>query len=132
MSDIGAPGYGGVLIARRDHLDDQRDIFVRYTRALIKGWRWMVDHPDETAEIIVQKYAPIGTNVAEQTDEARLMRDYITHGDGTTKSLLWIDPAVFEQSVVLAREAGTVAPDAEIDVSRYVTQSVVLAASGGA
>lgn len=129
MSEIGVPGYGGVLMARRDHLESNQDMFVRYTRALIKGWRWMVDNPDRTAEIIVRKYAPIGTNLEEQVIEAAMMHDYIAHGDGITKSLLWIDPAVFEGSVALAREAGVIAPDTKIDVSRFVTQSVIEAAA---
>jgi NitT/TauT family transport system substrate-binding protein len=129
LSDIGVPGYGSVLIARRDHLEQEHDVFVRYTRALKKGWRWMVDHPDETAEIMVRKYAPIGTNLQEQIDEAGLMRDYILYGDAQTKGLLWIDPAVFEANVVLAREAGKIEPGVEVDVSRFVTQSVVEAAS---
>jgi NitT/TauT family transport system substrate-binding protein len=129
LSDIGVPSYGGVLIARRDHLEQEHDAFVRYTRALKKGWRWMVDHPDETAEILVRKYAPIGTNLQEQIDEAGLMRDYILYGDAQTKGLLWIDPSVFEANVVLAREAGKIEPGVEVDVSRFVTQSVVEAAS---
>jgi NitT/TauT family transport system substrate-binding protein len=132
LSDIGVPSYGGVLIARRDHLEQEHDTFVRYTRALKKGWRWMVDHPDETAEIMVRKYAPIGTNLQEQIAEAGLMRDYILSGDALTKGLLWIDPAVFQGSVALAREAGVIGPGVEIDVSQFVTQSVVEAAAGSA
>jgi len=129
LSDIGVPSYGGVLIARRDHLEQEHDTFVRYTRALKKGWRWMIDHPRETAEVMVRKYAPIGTNLQEQIDEAAMMRDYILHGDALTKGLLWIDPAIFEASITLAREAGKIPPGVDIDVSRFVTQSVVEAAS---
>jgi NitT/TauT family transport system substrate-binding protein len=129
LSEIGAPSYGGVLIARRDHLEQEHDIFVRYVRALKTGWRWMVDHPDETADIMVRKYAAVGTSLDEQKAEAQLMRDYILYGDAQTKGLLWIDPAVFEASVALAREAGKIATDARIDVSAFVTQSVVEAAA---
>jgi NitT/TauT family transport system substrate-binding protein len=132
LSDIGIPGYGGVLIARRDHLEQEHDIFVRYTRALKKGWGWMIDHPSETAEIVVRKYAPSGTDLGEQIAEAGLMREYILHGDALTKGLLWIDPAVFEANVALAREAGKIGPDVQVDVSRFVTQSVVEAARGPA
>ncbi len=129
MSEIGAPGYGGLLFTRRDHLEREHDVFVRYVRALKTGWQWMVDHPDDAADIVVRKYAAIGSSLDEQKAEARLMRDYIIHGDALTKGLLWIDPAVFEASVQLAREAGKIAADAGIDVSAYVTQSVVEAAA---
>lgn len=128
LSDLGVPGYGQVLIARRDTLAQHRDALVRYTRALIRGWRWVVDNPQEAAEMIVRKYAPPGTDVAEQRGQADMMRAYIVGGDAQTHGLLWIDPAVFEKAVALGREAGSVPADAEVDVSRLVTQDIVKAA----
>jgi len=56
------------------------------------------------------------------------MRPFIWTGDALTKGMLWIDPAVFEASVALARAAGHIAPDAPFDVSQIVTQSVIKAA----
>ena len=128
LSDLGVPGYGQVLIARRDTLAQHRDALVRYTRALIRGWRWVVDNPQEAAEMIVRKYAPPGTDVSEQRGQADMMREYIVGGDAKTHGLLWIDPAVFEKAVALGREAGSVPADAEVDVSRLVTQDIVRAA----
>ena len=127
VSDLGVPGYGQVLIARRDTFAQHRDLLVRYTRALIRGWSWVVEHPAEAAELITRKYAPPGTDRAEQRAQAEMMRDYIVTGDATTHGLLWIDPAVFERAVALGREAGSVPADAEVDVSRLVTQDIVKA-----
>jgi NitT/TauT family transport system substrate-binding protein len=130
MSDIGLQGYGQVLIARRDALEKNHDLYVRYTRALIKGWRWMVEHPSATAEIVVRSYAPPGTSLTEQMDQARMMTPYIATGDALTKGLLWISPEVFEANVELAKEAGVIAPGTKVDISRIVTQSVMKAALG--
>ena len=55
VSDLGVPGYGQVLIARRDTLAQHRDVLVRYTRALVKGWAWVVQNPAEAAEMVVRK-----------------------------------------------------------------------------
>jgi NitT/TauT family transport system substrate-binding protein len=125
LSDVGFPGYGGVLIARRDTLAEEHDLFVRYTRALIKGWRWMIDNPEETARIMVRKYAPPGADLKQQIVEAKMMKDYIDFGDALTKGLLWIDPAVFATNVRLAEEAGVIAAGTEIDLTKLVTQSVL-------
>jgi len=130
VSDLGVPGYGQVLIARRDTLAQHRDVLVRYTRALIRGWSWVVANPGEAAALIVRKYAPPGTDLAEQRAQAEMMRDYIVTGDAKTHGLLWIDPAVFERALALGREAGSVPADAQVDLSRLVTQDIVKAAAG--
>ncbi|HSI47177.1 MAG TPA: ABC transporter substrate-binding protein [Ideonella sp.] len=128
VSELGVPGYGQVLIARRDTLARHHEALVRYTRALIQGWAWVVDHPAEAAERIVRDFAPPGTDPVEQQAQAEMMRDYIVAGDATTHGLLWIDPAVFERAVAMGREAGSVPADAQIDITRLVTQDIVAAA----
>lgn len=130
LSELGVPGYGQVLIARRDTLAQRRELLVRYTRALIDGWRWVVEHPDEAADMVVSRYAPPGTDLGEQRAQAAMMRDYILAGDAQSHGLLWIDPAVFERAVALGREAGSVPADAQMDVSRLVTQDILIAAHG--
>jgi NitT/TauT family transport system substrate-binding protein len=128
MDEIGVPGYGQVLIARRDMLEQHHDTFVRYTRALIKGWSYMVREPVRTAQMMVDKYALPGTRLSEQIEQAELMQPFIWTGDALTKGMLWIDPQVFEASVALARAAGHIPRDVPFDVSQIVTQSVVKAA----
>lgn len=129
VSELGVPGYGQVLIARRDTLAQHREVLVRYTRALVRGWAWVVHNPAEAAELIVRKFAPPGTDLSEQMAQADMMRDYIVTGDAKTHGLLWIDPAVFERAVAMGREAGSVPAGAAIDVSRFVTQDIVKAAA---
>lgn len=125
FSDIGAPGYSELLFARRDRIEQDFELFVRYTRALADGWQWMVDHPAETARLVCDKYAPPGTDLTRQTAEAKLMRDYITHGDGTTHGLLWVRPEPFEQAIRLAYDSGDIPRDVRIDASQLVTTKVV-------
>jgi NitT/TauT family transport system substrate-binding protein len=129
MADIGAPGYGGVLFTRRDRLERQFETFVRYTRALVKGWRWMVDNPAETAEIVARKYAPEGGDLTEQIDEARMMTGYIATGDALTHGLLWISPDMFEATLRLAADSGTIPRGIKVDVAEFVTESVIEAAT---
>ncbi|WP_157218602.1 ABC transporter substrate-binding protein [Flavisphingomonas formosensis] len=128
FSDIGAPGYGELLFARRDRLEADFDLFVRYVRALIGGWSWMNAHPVETARIVCDKYAAPGTDLARQTAEAKLMRDYVVNGDGTTRGLLWVQPEPFEHAIRLAYDSGDIPRGTPIDPGRFVTSAVVEAA----
>jgi NitT/TauT family transport system substrate-binding protein len=132
MRDLGVPGYGALLIARADRLERDFELFVRYTRALIGGWGWMTEHPQETARIVVAKYADPGRDLREQTIQAETMRDYVSAGDTRTHGLLWLDPAVFEANIRLARDAGTIPAGRRIELSQLMTQAVVRAAHGRA
>ena len=125
FADIGAPGYAELLFARRDVLEQNFDLFVRYTRALVGGWQWMVDNPVETARLVCDRYAPPGTDLARQTAEAVLMRDYITDGDGTSRGLLWVDPDPFEQAIRLAYDAGDIPRGIRITPEDLMTSKVV-------
>jgi len=125
LMDIGAPSYGGVLFTRREELERDFDKFVRYTRALIRGWRIMVADPQGIAREIVQRWAPPGTSLDDQLLQAKTMVPYITANDGTRHGLLWIDPHVFEANARLMRAAGSIPKNARLDLSQLVTQDVV-------
>jgi NitT/TauT family transport system substrate-binding protein len=125
FADFGAPGYAQLLFARRDRLEKDFDLFVRYTRALVDGWEWMVAWPEETARIVCERYAAPGTSLKRQTAEARLMRSYLTAGDGTTKGLLWVSPEPFEQAIRIAYDAGDIPRGTRIEATDLMTSAVV-------
>lgn len=125
MDEIGAPGYGALLIARRDRIESNPDLFVRYVRALISGWQWMVDHPAETARIVVEKYADPGRSLAEQTLQAKTIVRYVRTGDALTKGMLWLDPAIFEGQIRLARDSGVIPAGFRVTPDMLMTQTIV-------
>lgn len=129
MTDLGVPGYAQAFIVRQDTLDKHHDLLVGYTRALIKGWRYFVENPAKSAELIVEKWAQKGTRLQDQLAQAAMMRSFILDGDALTHGLLWIDPGRFEHALTFAREAGSVPEGMQIDVGRLVTQSVIREAS---
>jgi NitT/TauT family transport system substrate-binding protein len=130
MDEIGAPGYGALLIARCDKLESDFDLFVRYTRALIGGWGWMADHPRETAKLVVEKYADPGRSIAEQTLQAETIVRYTKAGDALDKGMLWLEPHVFEAQIRLAHAAGTIPAGRSVKPEQLMTQAVVKAALG--
>lgn len=132
LSDLGVPGYAQAFITRQDTLERRHEMFVRYTRALIKGWRYFVENPQASAQLIAREWAPKGTSLTDQLAQAALMQPFITGGDAKTHGLLWIDPGVFTRALEFARESGTVPPGMDVDVNKLVTQSVIKQALVGA
>jgi NitT/TauT family transport system substrate-binding protein len=68
MSDL----YGNVVVTRQDV---DRDLQRRFTRALFRGLRYAVDHPDEAGQII-HKAAPV-TSADGAAAELRLLQPYL-------------------------------------------------------
>lgn len=132
LADIGAPGYSELLFARRDALERDFDLFVRYTRALISGWQWMTEHPEQTARIVCDRYAPPGTDLVRQTAEARLMRDYILAGDARSHGLLWVSEEPFERAIRLAYDAGDIPRGIAMRAEDLVDTGVIKAAHAAA
>lgn len=130
MSDVGAPGYGGLLFTRKDHLERRFELFVRYTRALIGGWTYLVDNPAETARTVVNNYAAAGADIREQTAQAQMMTSYIKTGDSLTSGLLWVKPDFFEITLRLARDAGTLPRGIRVNAEDLIDQRVIKAAHG--
>jgi len=124
LGDLGAPGYAQALIVRRDVLDDHHDLLVRYLRALVKGWRHFVEHPEESTRLIVEQWAT-DAPFEEQLGQAAMMRDFILAGDALSRGILWIDPARFDQALTFARETGLAPADRKIDAGRLATQSLI-------
>lgn len=124
MQDLGVPGYAGVLYATDEELESRRDVVIAWLRAEIQGWQWQLDHPDETAELVVDKYGQRGLDLESQVVESRLMADFVPVGDAAEHGLLWVDPAVFAQGLDFAIAAGAV-EDGQFEVSDLVTQDLI-------
>jgi ABC-type nitrate/sulfonate/bicarbonate transport system substrate-binding protein len=65
MSENGYVAYAEVLFTLDASLHAHSEALVRFLRATARGWKHAGDHPDETARMIVRKYAP-ESSVAEQ------------------------------------------------------------------
>jgi ABC-type nitrate/sulfonate/bicarbonate transport system substrate-binding protein len=65
MGDNGYVSYAEVLFAPDAFLHDHPETLVQFLRATARGWKYAGAHPEETAQMIVAKYAP-ESSVAEQ------------------------------------------------------------------
>ena len=129
MNDLGLPGYAGVIYATDETVATKHDLLVRWLKAEIKGWQWFLDHPDEMARLMVDKYGQRGLDLKAQTVEAHVYKDFIPVGDAAKNGLLWIEPAVFEKGIAFSVAAGEMKPG-QVKVEDVVTQSLIRAAHG--
>lgn len=124
MNDLGVPGYAGVIFASDETIDQSHNLIVRWLRAEIKGWQWHLDHPDETAKLVVEKYGQRGLDLESQTVESNLMKVFVPIGDAAEHGLLWVDPEVFAEGLEFAIRAGQIEPG-DLKVDDVVTQDLI-------
>ena len=129
MNDLGLVGYAGVLYATDETLDKKKDVLTRWLKAEIKGWQYFLDHPDEMAKLMVDKYGQRGLDLKMQTAESHVYKDFIPVGDAATHGLLWVEPSVFEKGMEFSVLAGEMKPGA-VKVEDVVTQDIIKAAHG--
>ena len=77
-----------------DYYQQQRDVLRRFLRAYRKGSQFMLDKPEEAAQLAV-KHATDGQDVARNLEIIKL-RNASTVDDGTrANGLGWHDPEIF-------------------------------------
>jgi len=78
-TDYGVHAYGDVLIARRDLVEADAELVQRVVAALLDGWIWVFEHPDEGAMMALQ-WDP-SLDPAEQREILTLCLPFIHAGD---------------------------------------------------
>jgi ABC-type nitrate/sulfonate/bicarbonate transport system substrate-binding protein len=106
--DLGLPETTGTIYGREDFLAANRDTVVRFLKALIEGHRWALDHPEQTAKLMVEKYGPPGLDYKAQYTEITESKPYIEFGPAVTKGLLALDMDLFAKIIDVYRDVGMV------------------------
>jgi ABC-type nitrate/sulfonate/bicarbonate transport system substrate-binding protein len=131
FGDLGNPDYGNAIFAKKETIEKQHDVLVRWLRADIKGWQYAVDHPEEMAERVWELYnKETAAKLEDETKSAIVQVPLITKGVADTHGLMWIDREHFETVGELYKEAGLI--DGEIDYDEVFTQEILLAAGAKA
>lgn len=109
--DLGMPETAGTIYTTEENLAKHRDLIVSFLRAARESWSWALDHPAETAKLMVEKYGAPGLDYTAQLTEIKASRPYIEAGAAQTGGLLAIDPALYERIIGLYRKVGIVQSD---------------------
>ncbi|WP_291049199.1 ABC transporter substrate-binding protein [Herbiconiux sp.] len=104
--ELGAPGYASSIFAKDDKIDENRDAYVKFLRASVKGWQDFLADPTSGAELAVNDFgADLGLDLEQQTLSgeafAKLMESPATDEHG----LLYMDLDRLETEMYPALEA---------------------------
>jgi ABC-type nitrate/sulfonate/bicarbonate transport system substrate-binding protein len=108
VHDLGLPETTGTIYGREDFLTKNRELVVQFLRAAIESWRWALDHPEETAKFMVDKYGNPGLNYGQQLTEIKVSKPFMEAGPVAQKGLLALDLALYAKIIDLYRNVGIV------------------------
>lgn len=100
--DLGLKEYGNTYFATDSRLASDTDLLVAWLRATSKGFDYAVAHPDEVADLMVDKYGAPGLDRAEQHAEANAQIELYTSDLTRAKGILYMDMAVWAEGADLA------------------------------
>lgn len=108
VHDLGLPETSGVVYATEAFLAANRDLTVKFLRASIPSWVWALDHPAETARLMVDKYGAPGLDYEAQFTELKVSRPFIDDDAAKKSGMLSLDIPLYDKIISIYRKAGMV------------------------
>jgi NitT/TauT family transport system substrate-binding protein len=106
--------YAMQPFVHRDLLANNPDLLQRWMRAALRGWEWVLDNPDETAQLVVDNYLPGGDVEAEKWLLARA--NPITVSDDTKEhGLGWMNPQRIQEGIATLLKYEQIAADVKVE-----------------
>lgn len=116
----GTLSYPQVVFATDAMIEKNPDLVRRYLRAVTKGVRFVLDHPEEAEKLVAEYPGQVDTpeKVAWQL---RTQRHLFESADTHENGLLWMNPDVWAGMVTFYKEAGEI--PREIPVEEVMTNA---------
>jgi NitT/TauT family transport system substrate-binding protein len=111
VHELGLPETSGTIYASETFLNSSRDLAVKFLRASIASWTWALDHPEETAHMMVDKYGIPGLDYQAQVTEIKVSKPFIATDSTKAEGLLSLDVALYDKIIALYRTVGMVKSD---------------------
>lgn len=107
LTAFGYFGYDGCLFCRRSELQARRPVFVRYLRAVARGWQADVDAPDAGAAATLRS-APASLRLApaQQRKQNRAQLAYVTDAQTRRHGILSVSRRGVERAYATLRAGG--------------------------
>lgn len=104
--NYGFDAYSQVIFAPRQLLGQHRETVQHFLTATFAGWRWAIDHPHQTANLLVKQYvAPDYQDTEYQTQSLKIIANYIQR-NGQPIGIL--DPIRWQRSAQQLAQAGLI------------------------
>ncbi|WP_162409659.1 ABC transporter substrate-binding protein [Acuticoccus sediminis] len=115
VSEMGVPETTGTIYAREDYLEEHGDEVTNFLVGAIRGWKWAIAHPDETAKLMVETYGAPGLDFDAQKAEIIASEELIATGAAGGDKLLNIDVPFFQTVIDTYAAAGLIAGNITAD-----------------
>lgn len=113
LSDLGYRVSTGLIVCPRRDLDSAPDRITRYLHALHKGWRYALEHPIETVDMVMEAHgADLGLERAQQIRQMELQDPLIRRPE--LADVLSVDHGLLDGTMrTIAQMAGRTVPSIE-------------------
>jgi NitT/TauT family transport system substrate-binding protein len=98
VSEWGIPSYTDVIFTSADTLKKNPDLVRRYLSAVQKGTQYVIDHPDESAELLAKFPGQI-EDAKKLAWRFKLQNPLMQSEDTAKHGLLWMNQAVWDQMI---------------------------------
>jgi ABC-type nitrate/sulfonate/bicarbonate transport system substrate-binding protein len=127
---FGFDPYDAPIFVLEEALQNERDLLVRFMRATIKGWEWVVAHPEEAAELTVEKYGTDELDLEQQKLESKFQVDDVTSPETDEHGLFYMTEQRWQAMIDFLVEAKSI--PRRIPAKEIFTPEIQAEAMGGA
>ncbi len=111
----GFDAYSQVIFAPNQLVMEQPRTMKRFLTATFAGWRWAIDHPAQTAQLLVKQYVePDYQDIEYQTQSLQSVVSYIQRGN---QNIGVLDPVRWRRSAQQLAQAGLIDALPPLDTS---------------
>jgi NitT/TauT family transport system substrate-binding protein len=104
---FGFDPYDAPIFVLEKTLQKERDLLVRFMRATIKGWEWVVANPAKAAELTVRKYGTDELKLRQQKLESRFQVDDVKSPETDKNGLFSMTEQRLQHMIDFLADAGS-------------------------
>lgn len=118
FSDYGFDAYSQVIFAPVQLVSEQPEMLHRFLTATFTGWRWAIDHPSRTAQLLIDRYVePDYQDMTYQIESLKMIATYVQRDrQPLGRPLGSLDRARWQRSAQQLAQAGLIqtVPDTSV------------------
>jgi NitT/TauT family transport system substrate-binding protein len=103
LAEWGIPTYTDVIFTSGDTLKNNPELVRRYLKAVTRGMQYILDHPDETVELVAKAPGQI-EDAKKLAWRWKLQSPLFVSEDTKKNGLLWMNPGTWEQMESFLKE----------------------------
>ena len=106
-SDYGFPGIGSIMVANTNFIKSNRDVTLRFLKAVMKAQEWMLAERDKTIQMAVQ-YGGTATTTAQHAFIYDQSKREMEAGDVKTKGQGYIPRDAWQKNIDILADLGVI------------------------